>query len=202
MNTHTNTLSHEESIREIWALFRKSDEKFDKTVRENDRRYQKTAKQFRETDKKIDKLSGRFDTQWGKLVESLAEDGVLKLFKQRGIKVREVYSRVKSERHGRHAEIDLLLVNDAEIVVIEVKTTLKVDHVKDFLDRMGEFNMFFPHWKGLKTYGTVAALRMEQASERYAAKQGLFVIKVGGEGLVTLLNDDAFLAHDFGSQRE
>jgi len=213
MNTHTNTMSHEENIREIWALFRetreqfrKTDEKFDKVVRENDRRYQesvkqfhKTAKQFRETDKKIDKLAGRFDTQWGKLVESLAEDGVLKLFKQRGIKVREVYSRVKSERHGRHAEIDLLLVNDAEIVVIEVKTTLKADHVKDFLDRMDEFNIFFPHWKGLKTYGAVAALRMEQASERYAAKQGLFVIKVGGEGLVTLLNDDAFMAHDFGS---
>ncbi len=195
---HTNTMSHEDNIREIWALFRKTDEKFDKVVQENDRRYQKTAKQFRETDKKIDKLAGRFDTQWGKLVESLAEDGVLKLFKQRGVKVREVHQRVKSERKGRHAEVDLLLVNDAEIVVIEVKTTLKADHVKDFLERMGEFSIFFPHWKGLKIYAAVAALRMEQASERYAAKQGLFVIKVGGEGLVTLLNDDAFLARDFG----
>ena len=215
MNTHANTLSHEENIREIWALFRETreqfretreqfretGERFDKVIRENDRRYEKTAKQFRETDKKIDKITGRFDTRWGRLLEALTEDGVLEIFKHKGIKVRQVHPRVKARLKGRTMEVDLLLTNDIEIeiVVVEVKTTLKADHVKDFLKRMDDFTIFFPVYKKkYKIYGAVAGLSMEQSSAQYAAKQGLFVIKVGGEGLVRLLNDDAFLARDFG----
>ena len=146
----------------------------------------------------IDKVAGLFDTQWGKLMESLVEGGVLKLFQDRGVRVTEVQHRAKSHRNGNSMEIDLLLVNESDVVVIEVKTTLKVKHVRNFQKRMDKFFTFFPRYKKLTVYGGVAALRIEQESDRYAAKQGLFALQVGGDGLVKFLNDEAFKTRNFG----
>ncbi len=194
---------HERNIQEIWALFRETDRQLKAMSQEFERRSKEIDERFKETDKrtgkKMDKLAGLFDSQWGKLMESLAEGGLLKLFQQRGIRVYQIFQRAKSRRNGRHMEVDLLLVNDDEIVVVEVKTTLKADHVKDFLGDMAEFPEFFHHYKDLKTYGAMAALRMEQKSDRFAQKQGLFVIKVGGEGMTEILNDSEFTARDFSS---
>ena len=155
-------------------------------------------KRSQATDKKIAKVAGLFDTQWGKLIESLVEGGVLKLFQDRGVRVTEVHPRAKSHRNGSTMEVDLLLINETDVVVIEVKTTLKVKHVRNFLKRMDKFFTFFPRYKEQTVYGGVAALRIEQESDRFAAKQGLFTLQVGGDGLVKLLNDETFKAHNFG----
>jgi len=212
-----NTQEHERNIQEIWALFRETresisamsqesrerareiDERFKEVSREFEKRSEETNKQFKETDKKINKVAGLFDSQWGKLMESLAEGGLLKLFQQRGIDVYQIYQRAKSRRNGEHMEMDLLLVNDDEVVVVEVKTILKADDVRDFLEDMAGFPEFFHHYRDSKIYGAVAGLRMEQKSDRFARKQGLFVIKVGGDGMTEILNDSDFRAKDFGS---
>lgn len=197
---------YERNIQEIWALFRETRESIDaisqesrERAREIDERFGEMSREFEKTDRKINKVAGLFDTQWGKLMESLAEGGILKLFQQRGIGVYQIYQRAKSRQNGRHLEMDLLLVNDGEVVVVEVKTTLKADHVRDFLEDMAEFPDFFHHYRNSKIYGAVAALRMEQKSDRFAAKQGLFVIKVGGEGMTEILNDSGFRAKNFGN---
>ncbi len=190
---------HERNIQEIWGLLKAISQESRERAREIDERFKETDRQFKKTDKKIGKIAGLFDSQWGKLMESLAEGGILKLFRERGIDVYQIHQRAKSRRNGRHLEIDLLLVNDTDVVVVEVKTILKADHVRDFLEDMAEFPEFFHHYKDLKIYGAVAALRMEQKSDRFAEKQKLFVIKVGGEGMTEILNDSAFRPKDFGS---
>jgi len=42
-------------------------------------------------------------------------------------------------------------------------------------------------------------LSMEEESATYAYRNGLFVFKVGGEGMLQLLNDDKFRPRDFGA---
>ncbi|MCP4353933.1 MAG: DUF3782 domain-containing protein [Desulfobacterales bacterium] len=193
-----NIQENERNIQEIWGLFRETDRYLKEMSKEFDRTNKEIRQQFKETDKKINRLAGLFEGQWGKLIESLAEGGVLSIFQERGISVYEVHQRVRSHLNGRNMEIDLLLVNDTDVVVIKVKTTLKADHVEDFLERMKDFPKFFRRYKGLNIYGAVAALRIEQASDRFAEKQGLFVIKVGGDGLVKLLNSEGFRPKIFG----
>ena len=65
-------------------------------------------------------------------------------------------------------EIDLLLTNDREAEVVEVKTTLRVEDVREFLVDLTEFTFFFPRYAGagVKIYGAVAGLRVEEASRR------------------------------------
>ena len=52
--------------------------------KETDRRFDK---HFEETDKRINNLATLFTGQYGKLVESLAESGILGHLQTRGIKV-------------------------------------------------------------------------------------------------------------------
>jgi hypothetical protein len=204
-----NLAEHEIITNEIRALLKDTNERINKMAAERMRSSEKWRKEFdannaawekrsKAIDKKIDKVAGLFDTQWGKLIESLVEGGVLNLFQDRGVRVTEVHPRAKSHRNGDTMEVDLLLVNEYDVVVIEVKTTLKVKHVRHFLKRMDKFFTFFPRYKEQTVFGGVAALRIEQEADRYAAKQGLFALQVGGDGLVKFLNDEAFKARNFG----
>jgi hypothetical protein len=171
------------------------DKRFEETDRRLDRR-------FEETDKEIKRLSQLFTGQWGKLIESLAESGILEHLQSRGIAVSRLFRRSVSRQNGREMELDFLLTNDSEAVLGEVKTTMKNDDIKDFVNKIGEFLYFYPHFKGFKIYGAMIGLSMEEESAKYAYRNGLFVFKVGGEGMLQLLNDDKFMPRDFGTTLE
>jgi len=182
-------LTAEQKIDEIWNLFK-----------ETDRRFKETDRQMQETDKKIKELSELFTGQWGKLIEALIEPGALQLFKDRAINVKQVYRRVESYMNGGQMEVDLLLTNDNELVVIEVKTTLKVVHVREFLEDLDQFLYFFPRFKDCRIYGAVAAVSIEEEADKFAYRQGLFVLKAGHEGLIKILNDLKFKPKNFNKE--
>ena len=200
----------EKSVKEIWEMFketdRRLDRRFEETDRRLDRRFEETDrrldKRFEETDEEIKMLSRLFTGQWGKLIESLAESGILEQLQSRGIAVSRLFRRSVSRQNGREMELDFLLTNDTEVVLGEVKTTLKTDDVKNFINKLDEFLYFYPHYKGFKIYGAMIGLNMEEASAKYAYRKGLFVFRVGGEGMLQLLNDDKFMPKDFGRMKD
>ncbi len=204
----------EQSVAEIWALFKETDARLDERFRETDarldERFRETDERFRETDAKIqqylrqnteaiNRLEGLFHTQWGKMMEALVEPNALKLFQGRGIQVQYIYPRVKTQQNGQSMEIDLILENGTEIVLVEVKSTLGVDDVRDFLDDLAAFTKFFPKYTNYRIYGAVAGLDIIEDADRFAYRQGLFVLKVAGEGMVQIKNNDKFQPHNFGS---
>ena len=98
-------------------------------------------------------------------------------------------------------EVDFLLSNSKEIVVGEVKTTLKAQDVREFLDELKEFPMFFPRYSGSRTYGAMVGIRIEEEADKFAYHSGLFVLTVGGEGMLTMLNDEKFQPIDFSTMK-
>ena len=198
----------EMSIKEIWDLFKETDARLDKRFKETDvrldRRFKETEKIAKETSESvrklelsIERLERLFSSEWGKLIESLAESGIVQIFQKRGIDITELGRRMKSQKNGRNMEVDFLLFNSREIVVGEVKTTLKVQDVKDFLDELKEFPGFFPRYKDSNTYGAIVGIRIEEDADKFAYRNGSFVLTVGGEGVLTMLNDERFLPTDF-----
>ena len=192
----------ETSVKEIWEMFKETDRRLDKRFKDTDVKFKETDrrldKRFVETDKRIKDLATLFTGQWGKLIESLAESGLLEQLQSRGIKVTGLSRRLTNRKNGHHIELDFLLTNDTEVVLGEVKTTLKSNDVRAFIKKLGEFLYFYPNYKGYNIYGAMIGLRLEEESEIYAYRQGLFVFKVGGEGMLQLLNDDKFMPKDFG----
>ena len=50
-------------------------------------------------------------------------------------------------------EIDILVVNAGYVVLVEVKSTLKVDDVRAQIERLGQFREFFPEYADKQVLG-------------------------------------------------
>ncbi|MCF6150680.1 MAG: DUF3782 domain-containing protein [Candidatus Kuenenia sp.] len=205
----------EKSIQEIWSLFKETDKRF----KETDKRFKETDRilkeKFKETDEEIDKLSKSVEEtrksaeetrkasentnkavyaltgKWSRFVEGLIAPAVERLFKERGIEVDKVFQRVKTHRNGDEMEVDILAINGEYAVLIEAKSTLKIEDVKEHLERLEKFKTFFPEYKERKVVGAVGGIVMEEDSDKYAYRNGLFVIGESGDAAV-ILNDTNF----------
>jgi len=150
-----------------------------------------TERQMRATDKKVKEAFDLFTTQWGRLIESLVEGDLIKILNQRGIPVRYTSQRVKGNHEGENYEFDIIAVNGKEIVVVEVKTTLRPDDVKDFKERLGKIKVWLSGFAENTVYGAVAYLQASAAADRMAEKDGLFLIKATGSS-ASIANTEDF----------
>ena len=171
---------------------RETEKLLSEKFQDTDKKFQDTDKKFQETDKKVKELANLFTTQWGKLVEALVEPSCLRLFQERGVLIEQSSQNVKAKHNGRDMEIDVLLVNDTELVVIEVKTTCRPEYIDDLKEKLKEFKAFFPQYKNYSAYGALAALKYDGASDKYAYRNGFFVIKATGDGLMEIVNNNDF----------
>jgi hypothetical protein len=67
--------------------------------------------------------------------------------------------RLCTAREGEELEIDLLLVNGAAAIVVEMQAAFKVGDVNDRVEDWGRFREFFPKYREPTWYGAVAAGR-------------------------------------------
>jgi hypothetical protein len=113
------------------------------------------------------------------------------LFLNRGIPVHKVYQRVKGKLNGKTLEIDVLVTNENHVLVVEVKSSLSVEDVKEFMQDLKEFRQFFPEYNQKQLYGAVAGIEIEDGADKYAYRKGFFVLAQSGENIV-ILNDEKF----------
>ena len=191
---------HEETDRIIKENAKETDQKFQDQgeceCKETDQKFQETAEQMKGTDRRLKELDKLYNGQWGKLMESLVEGDLVKMLKEKGIDVRQTSRNLKNEDGERNWEFDLLAVNGDEVVVVEVKTTLKVKDVDHFLNKLGDFKELVSYHKDKKVYGAVAYLKSDEFSNIYAEKKGLFVIRATGSS-AKIINGEGFKAKKF-----
>jgi hypothetical protein len=161
-----------------------------------------TDAQIKQMTAGLDRLEGLFGDQWGKMLEALVQPSALRLFQARGIPVRRLHQRSKAQLNGGNMEVDLILEDGADLVVVEVKSKLTIEAVDDLLADLAQFTDYFPSYRGYAIYGAVAGLHIVESADRYAYRRGLFVLAVGGEGMVQMLNDDKFKPRNFAPQAQ
>jgi hypothetical protein len=176
---------------QVWLMFQETDKLLTKKFQETDKKFQETDKKFQVTDKKIKELAALFTTQWGKLIETLVEGDLIKLLNQRGIPVERTIQRVKGHHKGQNYEYDIIAVNGDEIVIAEVKTTLRPQDVNEFHEKLWKAKTYMSEYKDKMVYGCVAFLSCEGASDRMAEKLGFFVIKATGSSS-SIINQEDF----------
>jgi len=140
-----------------------------------------SEKSSRETEKNIDRLSRLFESQWGKLMESLVEGDLVRILQDRGLDINETVTRYKGQVKGEHYEFDIIAYDDDEIVIVEVKTKLRVKHIRKFLYRLDNIKEWIPRYNNFKIHGAVAFLRAEEESDVFAENQHLWVIRATGD---------------------
>ena len=176
---------------EVWEILAETSRK----MQENSDKIKESSA---ETDRKIQELSVKikearelFESQWGKLIESLVEGDLVKILRERNIDVQRTFPNVSHRSNEDQYEYDIIAVNGTEAVVVEVKTTLKVKHIKKFLEDLKKFPHRVPDFKEKITYGAIAYLKAHEESAIYAEKQGLFVIRATGSS-ASLINKEGF----------
>ncbi len=150
-----------------------------------------TDRQLKKTDKQLKKTEALFNTQWGRLMESLVEGDLIAILNQQGIPIAHTTTHVKQRGRGDDYEYDIIAVNGEEVVVVEVKTTLRVQDVKDFLVNLDQFTTRMPYHKDKTIYGAVAWLRADAEADIYAERQGLFIIRATGSS-ASIVNREGF----------
>lgn len=196
-------------FKETNRQFKETDRQFketDRKIKEADEKFQRERekmsaeldRRFKETDKKINKVHGLFTSQWGKLVEAIVRPASLKLFRERGIDVSRVQENTVIERDGiKKAEYDAILTNGSEVVIIEVKTTLRKKDITYFTQKLHEVKSYFPEYENKKVYGAMACISSDREADLLAVKNGLFLIKSSGEGVVKISNSKDFKPKSF-----
>ncbi|GCA70074.1 hypothetical protein MiYa_01606 [Microcystis aeruginosa NIES-2519] len=193
---------------DVWKLLAELAEAQKETERcfqETERRFQETERRFQETerilkeqslktDRQITRVSqeiGNLGGKWGRFVENMVAPACETLFLNRDIPVHQVSQRVRKRLDGKTLEIDVLVTNENHVLVVEVKSSLSVDDVKELIKNLTEFRQFFPEYNQKQLYGAVAGIEIEEGADKYAYRQGLFVLAQRGEN-VAILNDTEF----------
>ncbi len=173
------------------------DEKLDKGIEKSRKEFDDEIKKSR---KEFDKKLGEITGTWGKFVESMVQPKIVEMFQTRGVAIEMSAQSVKGFKNGQvYYEIDILLVNSDTAVAVEVKSTLTLEDVKEHLERLEKIKEIKPklfNLSGMTVFGAVAGMVIENNADRYAYRNGLFVLKQKGT-IVEIMNDSDFKAREW-----
>ena len=193
------------TLDDIYALFQRSQEEADRRFAEADRRAAASKAEFdrraAEAEQRLARAEAiaaqanqavnNLSSRWGRFVENIVAPAVLRLFQERGFAVQEIYQRVRSARDAINLEVDILAVDDNVAVIVEIKSRLTQNHIRQVLNTLSQFKTAFPHYANYQIHGAVAAIEIDRDIDTYASNQGLFVIVQAGDS-VEISNDQNF----------
>lgn len=205
---HAEWERYAEESRRQFAELRQRSAETDRQIAETNRQLARTDAQLARTDAQLDRTDRQIlETQriaaeanrrvediaskWGRFLEKLVEPAAQKIFEPWGIPVHDAMRERIRRRGGETMELDVIVANHDAVVVVEVKSTLKANHVAAFSTKLGRFKEFVQEYKGYRLYGAVAGIVIDEHADRYAMKEGLFVLVQSGD-MIMIRNDPAF----------
>jgi Holliday junction resolvase-like predicted endonuclease len=87
---------------------------------------------------------------------------------------------MKDSSGNTYAEVDIVLENGEYVLLIEVKTDLKTEHINEHRRRMERIRKKGRKWPDKKLLGAVSVAIVEKNVREYAKKNGFFVISEAG----------------------
>lgn len=176
--------NNSKQISEVWALFR-----------EISKRQEKTDEQIDKMSKDVSRVTHELESvkaKWGRFVEFILAPGIPKAFHSIGIPITRISQRVEAHsKENGDMEIDILGVNHEYVLIVETKSTLSIDDVKDVLKNLARFKLFFPEYQDKKIIGAVAGIEITGKADRYAYQKGLYVLGESDDNVI-IKNDSKF----------
>jgi len=177
-----------EETEKLKRLFQETDRR----MQETDRRMQETDRKMQETAKKISELGSRV----GEIVENMIGGDIVGQFQALGIAIKS-HSRYKTfgtRGTSESGQIDVFLENGDIVILIEVKTRLTDDDVRDHIERMKKYRRYGNDKR--RILGAVAAAVVSDDVIKFAHRQGLYVIVQSGEAVEIIAQPEGFVAKE------
>jgi hypothetical protein len=174
---------------QMMALFRESREE----MKETREQIRETAESLKETKRLVDaiaKENAKLGNRLGELVEAMVEGGVLRMFEEVGydFDVCTPKLRFGNRTLNIYGEVDLFLENGDLALLVEVKTNLTVDDVKEHQERLEKFRLVANAKNDKRQFIAAVGGGVVQENVRvFALKQGMFVVQQSGENVEILV---------------
>ena len=159
-----------------------ADEKFAREKKEADLRFQKTEQLVA----RVSKENARLGNRLGELVEAMVEGGILRMFEEIGYEFdvcnpRYYFGNKALDIYG---EVDLFLENGDIALLVEVKTNLTEDDVREHRDRLEKFRLVADVKNDKRQFiAAVGGGVVKKNVRDFALKQGMYVIEQSGENV-------------------
>ena len=162
----------------------------DERLKETDAQIKATDAQLKETGvylKNIGEELGHVSNQWGKVAEYLIGSDFDNILKQRfDIDVSYWVKLCKGKYQGKQWEIDVAAANGEVAVVGEVKVTMTVKKINQFVNNnLRNFHRYVPDHRHKKIYGLIAFVKVDEGYEdkvlACAREHGLLVVRAFGD---------------------
>jgi len=162
-------------------------------LRENAEQMAETDRKFQETNRKISALGSRI----GEIVENMVGGDIVGQFQALDI---AIHSHCRNKTFGARGtsesgEIDVFLENGDIVVLIEVKTKLTDDDVRDHIERLEKYRRYGKDRR--RIIGAVAGAVVADDVIRFAHGQGLYVIVQSGEAVKIIAQPEGFKAKEW-----
>jgi len=173
MSTQPNTLTYEE-----WLY--KSGQEFDRRIEESRREFNEKFAQMveesRHREKVLDKRISDLGLSMGTVIEYMVGSGIVRQFQDLGI---DISSLSRDKTFGKRGteesgQIDVFLENGDLVILVEVKTKLTDDAVREHLERLEKYRLYGNEKRRIQ--GAVAGAVAPGNVIRFAHRQGLYVI--------------------------
>ncbi|MDR0221600.1 MAG: hypothetical protein LBI54_09385 [Lachnospiraceae bacterium] len=201
----TNIMTAEQAIEaakgltfeKVWAALMESRAQMEETkarMREEAEQMRESHEQFREemreshkkTEKIVAELSknmGGLQNSFGRFVESMFTADLCSKFQELGYEfTRQFFNTRYTESGKKIAEVDATLENGEYILLVEVKTEMRLEFVNYHLERIEKIRQYMDnHNDHRKIIGAIASGTVSESILEYAQSKGLFVIVQSGE---------------------
>jgi len=162
----------------VWLMFKETDRKFqetdrkfDKIIQESDKKNQVTSKQIKELGKQIGGLGNKF----GSFNEALFLPSLDKMLKEK-FNCNSTSQRYSFADNGNSFEIDILGISDDSCYVIEIKTNLNNDAVKQLQNTIEKFKKYDKISQKKKIFGILCAVDFAKESVKFVTDSGFYFI--------------------------
>jgi ATPase subunit of ABC transporter with duplicated ATPase domains len=188
----------EEADKRYDRLMEESRLEYNRQAEEYNRRLQETDRIVKETTMAVGALSNKI----GEVIEKLVGEGnLVNQFRDLGIKVK-AHSRYKvfgEKGTAESGQIDLFMEDGDVAILVEVKTTLKMDHVVKHLKQMEKYRRFVDvdGKNGKRFIGAVAGTVITENVINFAHDSGLYVIIQSARAVEIIDSPAGFVAKEW-----
>ena len=183
----------EEYAKEYARQREEANARLDKMFQDVAAQQAETDKQMKETGKKISDLGSRI----GEIIENMVGGDIVGQFQALNIAIKS-HSRYKTfgkRGTSESGEIDVFLENGDLVILIEVKTRLTEDDIRDHIERMKKYRLYGDDKRRIT--GAVAGAVVPDDIIKFAHRQGLYVIVQSGEAVEIVAPPEGFKATEW-----
>lgn len=181
----------QETDRRIEEMFAKRDRESKETYQrieeifaKRDREFEKTERLIQKLTEKTDKQLGELGNRFGELAEHLVTPNITEKFRALGYTFTKAGPDVKfTDAQGKTlTEVDVWLENGEFALAVEVKSYLRIQDVKDHINRMEILRKYLDERRDTrKLLGAAAGAIVKTPVRNYTLEQGFYVIEQSGD---------------------